>query len=212
MSRLSACLLLLTCLTGCFRLSDPFYHFKDITPEEPHGPEYSLVFGSVEVEGGFFSPDSVDSIYFRRMQPGGEPDYWYVGEMHLFRVFQNRAMRSGHFVIALPPGAYELDQLADSGIFYPTRFHLSEEAMPSSRFFVTRPGLYDLGTLRISSPRGLLGPYVISRVEGDDPQVRAALIQQVVKGTPWERFLLEPGPGEQKPAKDRAPNWAGLVP
>jgi hypothetical protein len=193
-------------------LSDPFYHFKNITPEEPHGPEYSLVFGSVEVEGGFLSPDSVDSIYFRRLQAEGKPDYWYVGEMHLFRVFQHRPMRAGHFVIALPPGAYELEQLVDSGIFYPTRFYMSDEARPSSRFFVTRPGLYDLGTLRISSPRGLWGPYVISREDKEDPKVRAALIQQVVKGTAWERFLLEPAPGEQKPAQERAPKWAGLAP
>ena len=211
MSRLSACLFLLTCLTGCFRLSDPFYHFKDIRPAAPHGPEYSLVFGSVEVEGGVFSPDSVDSIYFRRLQAGGEPDFWYVGEMHLFRVFQNRSMRAGHFVIALPPGAYELEQLADSGFFYPTRFYMSEEVRPSSRFFVTRPGLYDLGILRISSPRGLFGPYVISRRNDEDPQVRAALIQEVVKGTAWERLLLEPAPGEQKPAQERSPNWAGLM-
>jgi hypothetical protein len=57
-----------------------------------------------------------------------------------------------------------------------------------------------------------MGPYVISRVEDEDPKVRDALIQQVVKGTPWERFLREPAPGEQKPGKERAPNWASRVP
>lgn len=183
---LAVCLFL---LPGCFRLSDPFYAFKDISAEEPPGPEYSLLFGSIEVEGGLLSPSAVEQVVFRRVLPGGEEGWFYVTENVLFRAFQRRQMGNGFFVLALPPGTYELDRLESFGWITATRWRMSEGGRVASRFYVTRPGVYDLGAFRIASPDGPFGAQQISRVEPPDPEGRRAVLDGALKGTAWERAL-----------------------
>ncbi len=186
MTRAWPLLVLLAGLSGCFRLTDPFYAFRHIEAGEPEGPENSLLFGTIEIEGGLFSPTDVDEVSFERVVP--ERRYPYASQNVLFRAFQPRAVERGHFVVELPPGVYELHEVRGSGgLGRPTRWVASEALKRQSRFFVTRPGIFDLGTLKLRS-EGLFDPYRLSRVD-DVRAERLEVLVRAVRGTGWERLI-----------------------
>ncbi|HEX2686625.1 MAG TPA: hypothetical protein VHN14_08405 [Kofleriaceae bacterium] len=179
-------LLLLVSHGACFRLSDPIYAMKPLRAAEPHGDEYSLVFLSIQREGGLFARD-IDTVYFRRVDPPARGSFVWTTSEFLFRVFDLRSVKDGHFLIQLSPGVWELDRMVSGR----THWLLSDEARVSSRIYITRPGVYDLGTLRLDKP-GLFGKYSLA-VQGDAGSAeRSRQLWDAVKGTPWERLVAAP--------------------
>jgi hypothetical protein len=175
-------------MTSCVRLSDPIYAFMPLRADEPAGPEFSLLLVSVEFEG--VSLTSLDSIYFRRVDPDGVTGYAYVTKDFLYRVFERRQVKDGHFLLEVPPGVYELDLIVAYSWFNmrPVRYRMNEDTRLASRIYITRPGVYDLGKLEIVSPESWLGAYSI-RAAGDagSPE-RRKLLAGAIAGTSWERF------------------------
>jgi hypothetical protein len=168
---------------ACFRLSDPIYAAKPLRAAEPLGPEYSLVFVSIQHEGGLFATD-IDTIYFRRVDPPARGDVFYTSGDFLFRVFDRRSAKDGHFLVHLSPGVYELDRLERGR----ARWLLGDSARVASRIYITRPGVYDLGTLRLESP-GLSSSYSLVAQGDAGSAERSRLLWSAVKGTSWERLV-----------------------
>ena len=176
-----------TSLGGCFfRLSDPIYAVKSLRAPERIGDEYSLVFVTIQHEGGLFATD-VDTIYFRRVDPPARGHVFYTTDEFLFRVFGDRSVKDGHFLVQLSPGVYELDSLARGQ----TRWLLDDSARVASRIYVTRPSVYDLGTLRLDKP-GWLSRYSLGAQGGAGSPERARQLWNAVSGTPWEQLVPSP--------------------
>ncbi len=136
------------------------------------------MFGTIAMEG-FFS-GSVDTIVLRRVSPRpGQFDG--VTEEFLFRVFQRRSMKDGNFVLGVEPGMYEIVELRGRRWLGPRQIVFGEEARTASRFTVTRPGIYDMGILRLHPSGGLGGFYEGAHERG------------AVAGTSWERYLAKDG-------------------
>ncbi|HEX9291553.1 MAG TPA: hypothetical protein VF904_18690 [Anaeromyxobacteraceae bacterium] len=173
--------------SGCFRLTDPVYAFKGLRAPEPEQPGDSLVFGTIALEG-FFS-GSVDSIVLQRVSPR-PGEFTGVTEEFLFRVFQRRPMKDGSFVMTVEPGMYEIVALAGTVWMRPQRIRFGEQARVASRFTVTRPGVYDIGVLRLRPSGGWGSFYEGTHERGDaDPQ-HAEILRGAVAGTAWERYLV----------------------
>ena len=176
---------------GCFRLSDPVYAFKNLSAPEPSAEGTSLVFGTVFVETA--GSGDLDSVSFLKVGPGAERSRRGANRVNLFRVFFPRTMKDNHFVVELPPGAYELEAFLTSGWGQPHRYEMGEEARKSSRFLVTRPGVYDIGTWRaaLDPTQGISirnrFRYTIERVDEDDPK-RQSVLAHAIEGTRWERL------------------------
>jgi hypothetical protein len=171
---------------ACFRLSDPIWAVKPLRAAEPAGDEFSLVFLTVQREGGLFARD-VDTVTFRRVDPSARGHIFWTTSEFLFRVFDTRSVKDGHFLIQLGPGVYELDRL-DSG---ETHWLLADEARVASRIYVTRPGVYDLGTLRLDKP-GLFGKYSLAAQGDAGSAERSQQLWDAVKGTSWEHRVAAP--------------------
>jgi hypothetical protein len=175
---------------GC-RLTDPVWAFKDVRAGEPEHPGDSLVFGTIALEGAFSG--SVDTIVLRRVSPrAGE--FTGVTEAFLFRAFQRRPMKDGSFVLTLEPGAYEIVELRGSGWISGRIIRFGEKARTASRFTVTRPGVYDMGILRLHSTGAFGSFYEGVHERGDSDPRHAQLLRAAVAGTSWERFLREGRP------------------
>jgi len=177
--------------SACFRLSDPIYALKPLRATEPLGPEYSLVFVTIQNEGGLFATD-IDTIYFRRVDPAARGNVSWATDEFLFRVFERRSVKGGNFLIHLSPGVYELDLLERGR----TRWLLDDSARVASRIYITRPGVYDLGTLRLEKP-GWLSKYRIVAQGDAGSAERSQALWNAVQGTSWERLVAASGRGTQ---------------
>lgn len=179
--------LVATSLGGCFfRLSDPIYAVKPLRAPEPPGDEYSLVFVTIQHEGGLFATD-VDTIFFRRVDPPARGSVWFTTDEFLFRVFADRSVKDGHFLVALSPGVYELDSLERGQ----TRWLLDDSARVASRIYITRPSVYDLGTLRLEKPGWLSRYRLVAQGDAGSPE-RARRLWDAVTGTSWEHLVPSP--------------------
>jgi hypothetical protein len=186
--------------SACFRLSDPIYATKSLRATEPLGDEYSLVFVSVQNEGGLFATD-IDTVYFRRVDPAARGDVFYTTDEFLFRVFAKRSVKDGHFLVHLSPGVYELDRLERGR----TRWLLEDSARVASRIYVTRPGVYDIGTLRLAKS-GWLGNYsLVSEGDAGSPE-RMRQLWEAVQGTSWERLVPSARPSPQPSPRSPQPS------
>lgn len=177
--------------TGCFRLTDPVWAFKALRASDPEHPGDSLVFGTVVLEGLFSG--SVDSVVLRRASPR-PGEFTGVTEEFLFRVFQRRPMKDGSFVMTVEPGAYEIVELRGSGWISGRIIRFGEKARVASRFTVTRPGVYDLGILRLHSAGTFGSHYEGVHERGDSDPRHAQILRDAVAGTSWERFVREGRP------------------
>jgi len=190
MTRAPLVLLLVAMLhSACFRLSDPIYAVKPLRATEPLGPEYSLVFVSIQHEGGLFATD-IDTVYFRRVDPPARGHVFWATDEFLFRVFERRSVKDGHFLVHLSPGVYELDSLERGR----TRWLLDDSARVASRIYITRPGVYDLGTLRLEKP-GWLSKYRLVAQGDAGSAERSQQLWSAVQGTSWERLVPASGRG-----------------
>lgn len=184
MSRALLVLLLASISHGaCFRLSDPIYALKPLRATEPSGPEYSLVFVSIQHEGGLFATD-IETLYFRRVDPAARGTVSWATSVFLYRVFHERSVKDGHFLIHLSPGVYELDRMERGRAYW----LLGDSARVASRIHITRPGVYDLGTLRLEKP-GWMSSYSLAAQEDAGSAERSRLLWSAVKGTSWERLV-----------------------
>jgi hypothetical protein len=187
MNRVPPVLLFVALLhSACFRLSDPIYAGKPLRATEPPGDEYSLVFVTIQHEGGLFATD-IDTVYFRRVDPSARGHVFFTTDEFLFRVFDKRSVKDGHFLVQLSPGVYELDRLERGQ----TRWLLSDSARVASRIYITRPGVYDLGTLRLDKPGWLDKFSLIAQGDAGSAE-RSRQLWDAVKGTSWERLVAPP--------------------
>jgi hypothetical protein len=109
--------------------------------------------------------------------------FWATDEF-LFLVFEKRSVKDGHFLVHLSPGVYELDRLERGR----TRWLLGDSTRVASRIYITRPGVYDLGTLRLDKP-GWLGKYsLVAQGDAGSPE-RSRQLWDAVRGTSWERLV-----------------------
>lgn len=179
------CALVVAASAGCFRLTDPFYAFKSLEAGEPPGPGYSLLYGTVEMSQGLFGAPRVDTIVLRRVGPGSKRALYEASEGILFRAFRRRILKQGTFAIHVPVGVYELDHLESSGLGRPTLWPLNDETRVASRIYVLRPGVYDLGTLRITAPDGPFRPFHIESMGDAFSAPRHDALKALVAGTEW---------------------------
>ena len=170
-------------VSGCLRITDPIYFGKPLRPDEPPASNYSLVLVSIEGPDSF---ESFDTIVFRRPDPDVGVGYFYKSSAFIYRVFSRRGVKDGHFLIALPPGVYELERLQSrSWLTGVVRYTVSDKSRPSTRIYVTRPGIYDLGTLEIRS-NGWTRPFEIAAMGDRGSRQRLGLLREAIRGTGWE--------------------------
>lgn len=192
-----ALLCMLLAASGC-RLSDPFYAAKPLEAPQAPAPEYSLLFVSVRGAPQLFSTPEIFSLWFRRVDPHGDnTPFVGGGDDEWFRAFRPRSVKDGDFLIVLPPGAYELEQMNEKGWGGTLRtWHVTGEAKAASRIHITRPGIYDLGTLRISE--ATWGhPAALNADDDAFSEERLRTLRAAVRGTQWEK-LLDGAPRQRK--------------
>ena len=187
-----------TGLLGCaLRLSDPVFAFKEIRAAEPTRPGKSLLFGTIVV-ASWMSGD-LDTVELKRIGGGTPPRYYFTTRANLYRAFLRRSVKDGNFVMQVDPGLYELSWFSTSGWGRPIRWEPLDEARPHTRILVTRPGIYDLGTLHVERP-GVLGRFGLRRTTDLTP-ARRAILEAAVAGTAWEQLL--PAPVRTAQSQDR---------
>jgi len=170
---------------GCIpRLSDPFFAFRGLGAPDAK-PGESLVFGTIEVESGLFGPGDVATVIVKRVRPEQEEIQRVASDRLPFRAFRTRQVKDGHFVLAVEPGAYELHRIVFDD-WMGSEMELDEDGKRATRFTVTRPGVVDLGILRLAPAPGL-ATYAMTGRPSDDP-ARAAVLRAAISGTPWERL------------------------
>lgn len=171
--------------TGCFRLSDPIYAVKPLRAPEPPSPGHSLVLVTIVDEGLFSS--SIDTLYFRRADPAGEGDEFVATNAILYRVFGRRSVKSGHFLVSLPPGAYEFYRFESLTGLFRSRYVMPRQAQEDSRFIITRPAVYDLGTFHISASGRLQREYTLVSAGDAGSDDRRELARRATANTGWEQ-------------------------
>lgn len=181
-TRFALSLVTLALLAGC-RLSAPVYAFKSLKAGDQRWPEESLIFGRIIFDGALTTADA-EGVFLKRIDRFSGTSTFYATENTIYRVFQRRAVKDGYFAINVAPGVYELDELESAFLWQTQRYQFNPADRRASRLYVTRPGIYDLGTffVRIKDFR-----HVLDRAQSaaDYDQVR----KQVVDGTRWEQFL-----------------------
>jgi hypothetical protein len=171
---------------GCaLRLSDPVYAFKDIHADEPSRDGQSLVFGTIVVDQT--GTGDLNSVDFLRIGPGAERKHFGANRVNLFRVFSRRCMKDGTFVMEVGPGLYELQGFTTSGWGQPMTWTAKEDARKHMRVLITRPGIYDLGTIKVGRGEHY-GTYDMERVDDADPQ-RQTVLTRAIAGTKWQELL-----------------------
>ena len=179
--------LLLSSGVGCFRLSDPVYAFKEIRAGEPKHEGASLLFGTIEVEE--WMTGDLDTVTLVKLGPGANRSYPGVNRVNLFRAFFPRRMKDGNFIIEVSPGLYELERFSTSGWGRPRIWNARADARKNTRILVTRPGVYDIGTIRVARDDAGYNTYAMERIAATTP-ARQAVLQQAVAGTRWERLTV----------------------
>ena len=172
---------------GCpLRLSDPVYAFKDVRADEPSHAGKSLIFGSIVVDNWGFG--DLDSVSLVTVAPEAARRHVGVNRVNLFRVFFRRAMKDGHFIIEVDPGLYEMERFTTSGWGQPVIWNTRDDARKNTRVLVTRPGIYDMGTIRVARGEGSFREYGVERIKQTTPE-RQAILARALAGTGWERLL-----------------------
>ncbi len=188
-------------LSGCFfRFSDPAYTFKRLEAEEPPGPEFSLLLVTVRSDPGVLGTPEFFSLWFRRVDPNGKSASSVgASSQKWFRAFRPRTVKDGNFLILLPPGVYELGTMVDTGFLGQEQiWRASGEARVASRIHITRPGIYDLGTLRVTAQSLMQSAMLVSMGDAFSPE-RVALLKDAVRGTSWEKVMNQQPPPKKKP-------------
>lgn len=176
-----------TLATAC-RLSDPVFALKDLRADEPHHDDRSLVFGTIDLAS--WGTGDVDAVVLQKIGPAAERSSVAASRAIAYRVFRQRHLKNGHFVVQVPPGQYELSGLVSSGWGRPIIWSLQEGKLERPRVIVTRPGVYDMGAWRVE--RTERTSFVVTGVEAPSPE-REAILRSAVAGTSWERLA---GPAE----------------
>ena len=186
---------------GCLRLSDPVYASKEIHADAPAEDGRSLIFGSIVIDE--FMTGDLNTVSFVKIGPGAERSHRGANRVNLFRVFFPRTMKDGHFIIEVEPGLYELESFSTSGWGQPRTWKTRDEVRRGTRILVTRPGVYDLGTLRVArGENGTYGEYAVERIADQQP-TRQEILRRAIAGTPWERLIAarsDEAPGGGGPA------------
>jgi hypothetical protein len=184
-------LLLAASSAGC-RLSDPVYAFKDVRALEPEEEGMSLLFGTIVVDRS--GAGDLASVDLEKIGPGEARTHWNTNNVNMFRVFFRRTMKDGHFLMEVPPGLYEVERFITGGWGQPETWNVTGEVRKAMRVLVTRPGIYDLGSIRVTRHQGGwkdYNKYDVERVPDDSPE-RRAVLRQAIAGTTWERLAAAP--------------------
>jgi hypothetical protein len=189
--RAFAPLLLLAASSVACRLSDPFYAFKDVRALEPEEDGMSLLFGTIVVDRS--GAGDLASVDLEKIGPGDARTHWNTNNVNMFRVFFRRTMKDGHFLMEVPPGLYEVERFVTGGWGQPETFTVGGEVRKAMRVLVTRPGIYDLGSIRVTRAPGWknYNKYDVERVADNSPE-RLAILRQAIAGTAWERLAAAP--------------------
>jgi hypothetical protein len=170
--------------SGC-RLSAPVYAFRSLHAGDPSEPGNSLLFGSLEITA---SLSSIDTIQFRRVSPSAQgPLHPTATERIGYRVFRPRAMKDGHFLVEVPPGVYEIDAMQGGMWGRDATFLASPDARLGSRIVVARPGVYDLGIIRLETGAFVARSTLVFAGAGG-PE-RKEILRGAIAGTEWARFV-----------------------
>jgi len=92
-------------------------------------------------------------------------------------------LRWGHIVIEIRNGW-------NGFLGQPQVFTVKDEVRKAMRVLVTRPGIYDLGSIRVTRSGGSwknYNKYDVERV-ADDSSERRAVLRAAIAGTTWERL------------------------
>ena len=165
---------------GCFRFSDPIYATKDVRALEPEEEGMSLIFGTILVDDTM--ADGLASVTLEKIGPGAERSYVNTNNVNMFRVFFRRTMKNGNFLMELRPGLYEVIGFS-TGLQIWT---VKESARKAMRILVTRPGIYDIGLIRVSLASRFGDTYDMELVSDRSPE-REAVLAKAIAGTTWER-------------------------
>ncbi len=174
---------------GCFRLSDPFFAAQDIHAREPSEAGKSLIFGTIVVDQ--FMAGDLDAVSLAKVGPGTEHSYRGTNRINLFRVFLPRSMKDGNFILEVEPGIYELDSFSTWGLMQPRTWTAAGDARQGTRVVVTRPGIYDIGTLRVGLGPHFASGYTIERTADPNPE-RQAVLRTAITGTRWATVPMAP--------------------
>jgi hypothetical protein len=141
------------------------------------------VYGTIVADVGGAGDLSI--VNFVRTGPAGEESNFGVNRVNLFRVFFRRAMKDGNFIIELGPGLYELDSFTTSGWGQPVTWTAKTEARRGTRFLITRPGVYDIGTIQVT-PGESQGYNVVHSMERIPRQPgQQQVLARAIEGTKW---------------------------
>jgi hypothetical protein len=175
---------------GC-RLSDPVFLMQDIRAQEPSEAGRSLIFGTIVVDE--FAAGDLDIVSLAKVGPGTERGHRSTNRISLFRVFKRRSMKDGNFIIEVEPGIYELESFMTSGWMNPRTWTARDDVRRGTRVIVTRPGIYDIGTLRVALGQisGFERTYDVARSLVSNPE-RQAVLQNAISGTRWAKVPMAP--------------------
>jgi hypothetical protein len=123
------------------------------------------------------------------VSPWRGEEFFAATERMIYRAFRTRSMKDGHFLLQVPPGVYELGALQGGMWGQDAAFIADDETAEASRIVVTRPGIYDLGRIKLDA-----GAFSISAKlswEGRGGAERAEILKDAVDGTGWARHLVE---------------------
>ena len=176
-------LVLILLLAGC-RLSDPVFVFQPIKASEPAFDDRALVFGSIDMD--VWGSGDPDVLVLVRRGPGHAFTVWQAERTKLFRVFRKREVKDGHFILQVPPGSYELVSIITSGAGQGQVWQLAMAPADLPRIVVTRPGVYDFGTLRVRRAQEGL-KFTAEQVHQSTPE-RDRILQEAIAGTSWMAF------------------------
>ena len=102
-------------------------------------------------------------------------------------------MKDGNFIIEVEPGIYELESFMTSGWTQPRTWTARDEARQGTRVVVTRPGIYDIGTLRVAlGQTGMFErTYSIERISAPSAE-RQAVLRTAIADTRWAQVPMAP--------------------
>jgi hypothetical protein len=182
---------------------------QDIRAQEPSEAGRSLIFGTIVVDE--FASGDLDIVSLAKVGPGMERGHRGTNRVSLFRAFSRRSMKDGNFIIEVEPGIYELESFTTSGWMNPRTWTARDEVRRGTRVVVTRPGIYDIGTLRVAMGQSSgFGErtYAVERTMAPNPE-RQAVLQNAIAGTRWAKVSMAPMMGTTTAG---APATAAMTP